>query len=85
MEKKRERRRRDLLRMKARSRRIYSVFDRPGDDPKRHEKLANHIKACSGWCCGNPRRWFGELTRQERRFRAEGIECFPTSIARNGD
>lgn len=23
---------------------------------------------CSGYCCGNPRKWFGELTVQERRF-----------------
>jgi len=22
---------------------------------------------CSGSCCGNPRRWFGEKTAQERR------------------
>ncbi len=24
-------------------------------------------KPCSGHCCGNPRRWFGERTVQERR------------------
>ena len=22
---------------------------------------------CSGYCCGNPRKWFGELTIQERK------------------
>lgn len=24
---------------------------------------------CSSYCCGNPRKWFGELTWQERRAR----------------
>jgi hypothetical protein len=24
-------------------------------------------KDCSGPCCGNPRRWFGQETMQERR------------------
>ena len=22
---------------------------------------------CSRYCCGNPRKWFGEVTQQERR------------------
>jgi hypothetical protein len=30
-------------------------------------RFADHPTACSGWCCGNPRRWYGERTRQERR------------------
>jgi len=25
-------------------------------------------KDCSGPCCGNPRRWFGQKTMQERRW-----------------
>lgn len=74
MEKKRARRRRDLLRMKAKAVRIYSRFDLPGWDRQRHAKLANHMAACSGYCCGNPRKWFGELTMQERKFIAEEIE-----------
>lgn len=74
MEKKRERRRRDLLRMKAKAVRIYGRFDLPGADPKRHEKLANHIAFCARLCCGNPRRWFGELTIHERRFKTEPVE-----------
>jgi len=24
-------------------------------------------KLCSGYCCGNPRKWFGKLTIQERK------------------
>jgi hypothetical protein len=60
--------------MKAKARRVYSRFALPGDDGKRHEKLANHMAACSSYCCGNPRRWFAEMTMQERRFFAEGLE-----------
>lgn len=28
----------------------------------------NTTKKCNGVCCGNPRRYFGQLTRQELRF-----------------
>lgn len=60
-ESKRERRRRDLLRMKARARRIYP------HDPK--ATLANHLAVCSCALCGNPRGVWkeGDLTIQERR------------------
>ena len=27
----------------------------------------NHLKGCSCWMCGNPRRYLGERTIQERR------------------
>jgi hypothetical protein len=47
MESKRQRRRRDLLRMKARARRI-----RP-HDPR--AKQAEYLASCSCWMCGNPR------------------------------
>lgn len=30
-------------------------------------KLRKTTKQCSSWCCGNPRRHFGEKTIQERR------------------
>lgn len=62
----RSRRRADLARMKAKAMRIYR-------QPASY-KLANHIAHCSGMCCGNPRRWFGELTMQERRA-FEAHEC----------
>lgn len=26
-------------------------------------------KPCSSYCCGNPRKWFGSKTIQERRFK----------------
>lgn len=63
-EPKRARRRRDLQRMKARCRRIY-----PHDE---RASCANHLHPCSGPCCGNPRKWWGELTMQERRSESAG-------------
>jgi hypothetical protein len=29
---------------------------------------------CSGWCCGNPRRWFGDRSLSEQRFHAERLD-----------
>ena len=45
--------------MLARAKRFY-----PG---QRHQRLADNLASCSCWMCGNPRRWFGELTMQEIR------------------
>ncbi len=59
-EPKRARRRRDLLRMKARARRLF-----PQDERAHH--LANNIAFCSRICCANPRRVFLELTMAEQR------------------
>jgi len=64
-EQKRQRRRRDLLRMRAKARRVY---------PHDHKaKLAEHLAVCSCWMCGNPRHLAKthRLTMQERR-------CVPT-------
>jgi len=66
MEKKRARRRRDLLRMKAKARRVYPH--------NKNATEAEYLAVCSCWMCGNPRKWFGDLTMQERRFLAEEIE-----------
>ena len=42
-------------------------------------RLANHLKPCSCWMCGNPRRFFkgkDKLTLQERRvLRDQPEEC----------
>lgn len=59
-ESKRARRRRDLTRMKAKARRIWR------DDQMAHT-LAEHMAWCPRGCCANPRRFYGELTMQERR------------------
>ncbi len=56
-EPKRARRRRDLVRMKARCRRVFPWIE--------HPKHANHLKACSCWMCGNPRR-FGDGDKPKR-------------------
>ncbi|WP_407529417.1 hypothetical protein [Methylobacterium oryzisoli] len=61
----RSERRHHLRRMKDKAVRVYGRYDKR--DPKRHEAIANHLAHCSGPCCGNPRRWFGEMTMQERR------------------
>jgi hypothetical protein len=31
-------------------------------------KMADNMKVCSSYCCGNPRKHFNELTVQERRM-----------------
>lgn len=34
---------------------------------ERHRaRLARTPKPCSCWMCGNPRKWLGEVTKQER-------------------
>lgn len=51
------------LRMKKRARRIY--YDNP---PGVAERFGDHIKHCSCWQCGNPRRYFKggcKITKQE--------------------
>lgn len=32
-------------------------------------KVARTRHRCSGYCCGNPRKWFGAITPQEQRQR----------------
>ena len=67
-EKKRERRRKDFLRMKARARRVQAEWwDTHHTDPELDEsssKLANNLKICSCYMCGNPRKW----RRNEKTF-----------------
>ncbi len=59
-EPKRARRRRDLFRMKAKARRL-----RP--DKPDAGRWADYLKVCSCFRCGNPRRYWHELTVQEKR------------------
>lgn len=67
-ETKRARRRRDLARMKAKALRV-----RPYRGATLAIKQAEHLAACSCWMCGNPRRFTGERTLQER-LRPEDFE-----------
>lgn len=54
MKDKRRLRRHHLRRMQKKSERIYGT-----------RKFANHLKPCSCWMCGNPRKYEREKTRQE--------------------
>ena len=56
---KRALRRHQKARAKAKARRVY-----PHD---RQAKSADHLAVCSCWMCGNPRKWYGEPTMQERK------------------
>jgi hypothetical protein len=40
-----------------------------GEDDRRHWAIwkHDHLKCCSCWMCGNPRKWYGDPTWQERR------------------
>jgi hypothetical protein len=47
---------------------VKDYWSSPDKDMSVHaKKRAVHPQSCSGHCCGNPRRWFGEATRQEKR------------------
>lgn len=59
----RSQRRHHLERMKAKARKA-----RPWDEKARD---ANHLAACSCELCGNPRRWYGQVTVQELRAKIE--------------
>ena len=59
-------------RMKHRVRWLYPTWNMygqrfPNTDPRIVGINARTRKPCSNYCCGNPRKHFGELTKQERR------------------
>ena len=56
---------------------------RPGCDCP--QKLADNLQTCSGHCCGNPRKWFGERTAQELRNDPPGrpVTSFLASLPRD--
>ena len=57
-------RRADLARMKAKAHRIFGKYNPEGS----HGKLANHLAHCAGFCCANPRRFYGKRTLKETQF-----------------
>lgn len=59
---KRSRRRADLQRMKAKAVRLTKEA---GGGNWTH--CYNNLAVCSCWMCGNPRKFFGEATMQEKR------------------
>jgi len=55
------------------SRSKYWGRNRGDSDPLTQRQLgmlAATATLCSGHCCGSPRKWFGELSTQERRWHA---------------
>lgn len=65
-------RRHHARRLKA-VRRTYWGHGRPGCSgfdwtPRQLGLVVNTPQICSCWVCGNPRRWFGERSMQERRL-----------------
>ena len=59
---KRARRRLDRARMRKRAIAAYHFLA-----PERAARLADHMKSCSCYCCGNPRRHWAQVTMAERR------------------
>ena len=50
---------------------------RPEDlTPDRIGQAGTTRVPCSSYCCGNPRRWFGEKTMQARRAELDAMEIF---------
>ena len=56
-------------RIKRRVKAYYSGVHK--DDPRRIGQMAQTRKLCSCWMCGNPRRYFNELTLREPRIHEE--------------
>ena len=56
-------RRHHVVRMKAKAKRL--AMNIWGLDENAMKKHYNQLKPCSCFMCGNPRRCFGEKTRQE--------------------
>lgn len=64
-------RRHHLARVKKLRARYYGgyVLDLPAAERACHiGRFAHTVPGCSCWMCGNPRRYFGEVTMQEQRF-----------------
>ena len=53
-----------------RARRFYwgNNRDLSQEDPRYLGMVLSTPHLCSGYCCGNPRKWFGQRTIQERRL-----------------
>ena len=65
-------RRHHYQRLKRKRRDHYGSYGRHRDDVQ--GQLANTAMLCSCWMCGNPRKYFGEITRQEALANLNFIE-----------
>ena len=60
-------------RIKRRVRWYYGGYAK--DKPRHVGRIANTRQLCSCWMCGNPRRFLGERSMQERRAFQAGDPC----------
>lgn len=67
----RSERRHHERRIKARFYRKQSFHRAWATNERNAGLFANHGKVCSCYMCGNPRRYWGELTMQEKRANQE--------------
>ncbi|WP_349569416.1 hypothetical protein [Azotobacter salinestris] len=72
----RSERRHHERRIKARFYRKQRIHEHGLTNKRNAGVFAHHGKACSCWMCGNPRRYWGELTMQERRADLE-LKAWP--------
>ena len=73
---KRALRRHHRQRMMARARRILATGIGP-TDPEFEDRVRrsyDNLSVCSCWMCGNPRKWRGLPTVQERRWSQRGAD-----------
>ncbi len=61
-----------IARWKKRVRSYYGGVH--SDEPRRIGWLSSTRTPCSCWMCGNPRRYRGEVTLQERRAELDQVE-----------
>ena len=60
----------------------YHSLNKDGSLHRRVVRMADNPKSCSCWMCGNPRKWYNALTKQEMMYnliceearREEGIK-----------
>jgi len=65
-------RRHQKFRIRERARRIMRLWGTANFDNV--VRCAENLCTCSGYCCGNPRKWFGEKTLQEKRADESMVE-----------
>lgn len=53
--------------LKSKAKKVYPWMKCP-------QKLADNLKSCSCFVCGNPRKWWNQDTLKEKRFKALPID-----------
>lgn len=60
-------RRRKKLSLKKKAKKIYPWMTEAS-------KLADHLKSCSCFMCGNPRKWWNQDSLKEKQFKSISID-----------